>query len=258
MQQGALSGEVSSSEKAVSEMTLKLDQLPIPPPEMKKINPFMLNANALLSQGLKTAQKCDFVEENLALSDLRWKKNVTERMRSLDDLRMRTPTDNECSQLNIPNDRLNMDCVQSLLLLCGGCVGVRFSSEELQQLVSLASSCDALYKKVDAAFKSLSKLEKAKRLLKSYEILQSEKNFQEENVEVSAESSSSSVSVDQSLHNETEIKIPKAVFCLEDDNIISMHHLIESYYELLFLVQIKVKLKNKLLPSAAMRSEKGL
>ena len=252
------------------------NDLPIPPVE-KKVNPFMLLPNAL--QGLKSVEKHRFAEEDFFLNELAWKKNVTERMRALDDSRMRTPTDKECSELNIPNDRLNIHSMKSILLLCGGCVGVRFTSEELQQLDLLTASCEEVYKKVDFAFKAIPQKARTRRLKGQYNSNYSDSTASD----ISAVSGldglcsgivavSSSISIAEKLDDVTITSGETAVSTigttgttlltafsedLDAGDLIHLHLLLDSYFELVRRIQNLVKMKNERVPSEAERSEKG-
>lgn len=213
------------------------------------MNPFMLNVNMLKRNTLKTTEKCRFIDEILSTVTLCRKKNMTERMRAVDDVRMRTPTEIECSNLNIPNDRLNLHSVQSLLLLCGGCVGIRFTSEELQQLVSLSRACETLYTQVDCLFKSLPQSSKTRRIEVPY--------HNDHSVEMSSSSSGLS-SVESGVDHGGEVGSTSSSSDLDDRNIIQLHCLIDSYFELVEQIQKIVKKKNESLPSEPERKEKGL
>lgn len=239
----------------LSRATADSNELPIPPSEGKRINPFMMNINLLQGNVLKTTEKYRFAHENLSLTILNWKKNLTERMRALDDLRMRTPTEEECSDLNIPNDRLNFHSVQNILLLCGGCVGIRFTSEELQQLVSLSGACETHYLKIDLSFKALHQAARTRRLKGPYS---SDSN----NEHTSLKSSSSSPSGPSLLKPEEEIGRNAACTLHNEDfdavDIVSVHCSIDSYIRLIKEIQVIVQKKNETLLSKTEREEKGL
>ena len=235
--------------------TIDSNELPIPIEEIKRINPFMLNVNMLQRNTLKTTEKCRFIDEIMSSVTLCWKKNMTERMRAVDDIRMRTPTEIECSNLNIPNDRLNLHCAQSLLLLCGGCVGIRFTSEELQQLVSLSRSCETLYAQVDCLFKALPQLSKTRRIEVPYH-----NDHPVTSLIFSSSSSSSSgpPSVKSGVDNVGEEGCTTYSADHDDQKIIQLHCLIDSYFELVEQIQKVVMKKNESLPSEAERREKGM
>ena len=73
---------------------------------------------------------------------------------------MHNPQDEECKLLNIPNDRINLHVKKNLLFLCGGGVGVRFTSDDLKnldiitkELVELWNIIENIYKILDANMK---------------------------------------------------------------------------------------------------------
>ena len=142
--------------------------LPMPPPRIT----FPTSGGPTALRKTETEKK-RFTMLDMTLQEDRWKKNLTERMRELDDIRMRVPVPEECTELNIPDSRLNLHSLQNILLLCGGCVGVRFTGDELPALIASTTSCEALFVKIDSAFKALPTTDKNRRLHGPYEVIES-------------------------------------------------------------------------------------
>jgi len=84
-----------------------------------------------------------------------WKASVSSRMRTLDDVHKHAPLEEECGELNIPNDRLDLHRMQDMLFLCGGCCGVRFSSEEMLHLGNLRAELQPAWDALDGQFQSM-------------------------------------------------------------------------------------------------------
>jgi hypothetical protein len=211
---------------------------------MIRPNSLLFDALLLHQKGLRTSQKnTAFIDESFDQFDSTWSKNVTERMRALDDIRMRTPTQRECQKLNIPGDRLNLHNTPSILLLCGGCVGVRFTTEEIQKLVSITTSCETLYKIIESDYKALPQSFKIRRLKGSYNE-QSEKT--DNNV---VDSNFSPPSLPHFCPNH-----PEDTDAFE---IIKLHRAIDLYLKFVIEIQVLVKLKNNSILSQAERSLKG-
>ena len=78
---------------------------------------------------------------------------ATERLRQLDYFYMHSPQEQECSILNIPNDRINLHSKKSLLFLCGGGVGVRFSSDDLKFLEVISNQLSGLWRNLESFYK---------------------------------------------------------------------------------------------------------
>ncbi len=72
------------------------------------------------------------------------RNNIVERIRYFDQCRLYTPTLSERSRVNIPSsiERVNITVLKHLLALCGGCAGVRFSTEVLSR--DIYSNCLSL------------------------------------------------------------------------------------------------------------------
>ncbi|KAJ1397356.1 hypothetical protein B484DRAFT_458719 [Ochromonadaceae sp. CCMP2298] len=81
--------------------------------------------------------------------------SATDRLRELDSVRQHTPLPAEVSLLNLTPYRLNLHDSQTLLHLCGGLVGVRFSSTDLTALLGLSKRMVTCWAGLDAQHKSM-------------------------------------------------------------------------------------------------------
>lgn len=127
------------------------------PPPM--FSPLQIGSTSMLK---KRAENLKFVSYDLATYSTSWKVSVNERQRLLDKLHLHTPTPEECKDLNIPSDRLDLLTLKNIFYLSGGCVGGRFSSEEFlfvqQTLRGMSQSwleLDSIYRSLDAAEKKI-------------------------------------------------------------------------------------------------------
>ena len=200
-------------------MEEKTIDLPMPPPRM----PIPSGGAGLRKT---ETEKKRFTMLDMTLQEDRWKKNLTERMREVDDIRMRAPVPEECTELNIPDSRLNLHSLQNILLLCGGCVGVRFSGDDLQELIASTTACETLFVKIDAAFKTLPTTAKNRRLHGPYEVTES--------------TSSSSV---RCLHPD-DIAVGS-----ESIDVANVQYQLDGYIDKMRQLQILVRTKNATLPS---------
>ena len=94
-----------------------------------------------------------------------WKVSVADRMRHLDDLHKHAPLSEECVELNIPDDRLDLHSTRDILFLCGGCAGVRFSSEDFTTMSRSVSLLIPIWAQLESQFKTMDNASK-KRVLK--------------------------------------------------------------------------------------------
>jgi len=120
--------------------------------------------------GLKSLTKsvkltfCDKVLHPDESLSAQWKLSASDRMRQLDDIRKHAPLETECTDLNIPNDRLDLHRTQDILFLCGGCCGVRFTSDEMSLIGQLRSFLDPLWDAINRQFQGLDSAQR-KRVL---------------------------------------------------------------------------------------------
>lgn len=124
--------------------------------------------------GLKKAvQKKRIIEYNIDEYLNKFNLNAAERMRQLDLFRLHAPVPEECTLLNIPDDRLNLSKLSDILLLCGGNQGVRFSTTNLMDTKKHIGENDAAWAKVSAAYEVLTTAER-KLALESLEASRTE------------------------------------------------------------------------------------
>lgn len=80
----------------------------------------------------KKATPKAFVELEMSSERVtQWKKTATARMREIDSYRLHVPEPGERKKFGIPEstDRVNLQDQKHLMVLCGGYVGVRFTTE---------------------------------------------------------------------------------------------------------------------------------
>jgi len=104
----------------------------------------------------------DYDFSNFMYHSERYSKNPTMRLRDLDSIRLHNPVSEETSLLNISSYRMNINNLNDVLYLCGGLVGMRFTSDELllvlsktKRLVSLWDALDECYKALDPSCRKL-------------------------------------------------------------------------------------------------------
>jgi hypothetical protein len=135
------------------------NSLPIPPPSAGRPNPFGgLGAITGVLRAVEKKKNITDYEVNSFLGHRQ--KNPTDRMRELDSIRMHTPQQEEIELLNISSSRINLLVTQDILFLCGGLVGVRFSSEELMSLIELIKSASSAWLQIGEQFKNMSQASK--------------------------------------------------------------------------------------------------
>ncbi len=76
-------------------------------------------------------KKVKLADINIEISNDKWKKTPTVRMKEIDDYHMYKPLAEEVDLFKIPNssERLDLHLLSDILILCGGFCGARFSSE---------------------------------------------------------------------------------------------------------------------------------
>jgi hypothetical protein len=117
--------------------------------------PFMLGGNGgggMLKKAVEKKKLVDYdITELLKTTSI----SPTDRMRQLSLLHMHSPTAEETKLLNIPDDRLVLFQLKSMLLLCGGMRGTRFETEDLATLRQLSSDMETTWGALDKAFNAL-------------------------------------------------------------------------------------------------------
>jgi hypothetical protein len=83
-------------------------------------------------------------------------KNVMERLREMAYIHMHTPQTEEVELLNVSTYRMSLLVTQDVLYLCGGLVGVRFSSEDLVTIQRLTKKMATLWSNNSEIFKNMS------------------------------------------------------------------------------------------------------
>ena len=137
--------------------TMTDSSLPMPP-ALASIRPaFLLPGGGLLKEKQCKRRITEYDVESF-LGPRR--KNATDRMRELDSIRMHTPLQEEVDLLNVTPYRMNLLVTQDILYLCGGLVGVRFSSEDLMALLQLHKRMTATWNELSESFKSMSSVAK--------------------------------------------------------------------------------------------------
>jgi len=111
--------------------------------------------------GLRSTKdkKVAFAEKNFdpnsEIREKQWKMAISSRMRFLDDVHKHVPLQEECKDLNIPDDRLDLHRTQDIMFIAGGCSGVRFSTEEMALIGQLRSELQPTWDEVDNHFQRL-------------------------------------------------------------------------------------------------------
>ncbi len=124
----------------------------------------------LTSASLPKTVKVNFADTDVdGLFRSRSDTSIVERMRRLDSIHMYRPSPDECTFLNLPNERLNALRVQDILQLCGGNFGVRFTTEELLTLNKVTKEMSASWQDIVIIFEKLAPSDR-KVLLKSLEV----------------------------------------------------------------------------------------
>lgn len=127
--------------------------LPVPPPPMLGLGKLGLGGGFALKPRAKPEKITDYkIDQFLHHRG----KNSTERLRELDKIRMYTPLPEEVELLNVTPYRMNLLVVQDLMYLCGGLVGVRFSSEELLELIRFTKGLSSTWTEIGSIFHGMS------------------------------------------------------------------------------------------------------
>mmetsp|Transcript_24574 Transcript_24574/g.49281 ORF Transcript_24574/g.49281 Transcript_24574/m.49281 type:complete len:345 (-) Transcript_24574:94-1128(-) len=80
-------------------------------------------------------------------------KSATERLRDLDFIHLHTPHEDEVVLLNVTPYRMDVTSMQDVMYLCGGLVGVRFSSDDLATLMKATKSMSLLWEEISELYK---------------------------------------------------------------------------------------------------------
>ncbi len=112
-----------------------------------------------------------------------WKMSIDERMRSIDSFKLYKPIKEECDELNIPDDRMDLTQLNSLMVLSYGNVGARYSTEEMNVLVQQAIKLNEIYTEITTLYQSVSAGVRKKKL--TTDLLNSQEFSEEETTLVS-------------------------------------------------------------------------
>ena len=176
--------------------------------------------------GLKSRLKKKFIDESFIISDLEL-KTPTERLREIDSLRMYTPLQIERDTLRIPEsiERLNLHLQHHIMLLCGGCAGIRFSSEEMREIISVVGSMETKFQILENKYQELSST--AKKYKKSTMSLTSE---------VELTGTEGNIQIEGLNNQNVEIR--------DCQQALQFHEIANEYTEFLRTVQNLVRCKN--------------
>lgn len=161
-----------------------MDEPPPPPPS---IHPNRLAGVAFAIVGSHALKKRSNANEqitHIGQTDDKSPKTVQKRMELFGKIQMYKPTAEECLKLNIPDDRLDIHSVQSILSLCGGFKGIRFSSDELKDWSRRTFTMKQIFMELERKFNSMSS--KSKKIEASH-IDSPDSAFDPSDVEVARE-----------------------------------------------------------------------
>lgn len=82
-------------------------------------------------------------------------KSPAERLRDLDYIRMHTPYEDEVAILNVTPYRMDILSSQEVMYLCGGLVGVRFSSEDLMTILKTTKKMTSVWEELSVLFNNM-------------------------------------------------------------------------------------------------------
>lgn len=117
----------------------------------------MLPATIFLKPAIlkKTEEKKSFIDHDILQYITAYSSSINERMRIIDKFHFHSPVEQECKLLHIPDDRINILYLKELLFLCGGGVGVRFTSEDLHLLTSVSHKMAALWSELEQLYNAM-------------------------------------------------------------------------------------------------------
>lgn len=113
---------------------------------------------------LKTKVETEFIAISIPPAEERWVMSVSDQMRFIDGIRMYKPLNSECAALNIPDDRLNINHLKSILYLSGCQKGKRFTTDEYKVVRAIVDLMGPLSTAMEELFHSLSLPMKKRKL----------------------------------------------------------------------------------------------
>ncbi|RYH23643.1 hypothetical protein EON65_17645 [archaeon] len=150
-----------NSESTDQGMVTNVDSnLPSPPEAPTHIQPPITPAsNLIFSANLKSTLKSQvkflpFVDYDVASYIGHRGISCAERQRELDFFRFHTPTESERTDVHLPSGRINLHSTKEVFFLCGGLVGVRFESSELQHVTHLCADMTTRWNKLSNIFET--------------------------------------------------------------------------------------------------------
>jgi len=105
----------------------------------------------------KAKKKVPFADIDLTLSPDKIKKSPTNRMRDIDTFRLHVPPEEERSDFKIPEsmDRINIHDHKNVMVLCGGHVGLHFTSQEISDIMRLTGELERAFRTLEDYFSKL-------------------------------------------------------------------------------------------------------
>ena len=189
----------------------------------------------------------DLTEETLASKQ--WKMTASARMRYLDDIRKHSPLPDEASFLNIPEGRLDLHILKSVLYICGGCAGARFTTGDFGVAKELICVMEQTWANMDKSFKGLSSAQKKFVLDEAFVVPPSpptsatdEESQDEQDEDEEKEEGEREIDRDRE-------SLPEGV----DAEIVAFHRLADEWSRHARTLQDLVRLKQASLPSAEER-----
>ena len=207
-------------------------------------------------------KKFKFVERDLSeasLGEKQWKMTIAERMRYLDDARKHSPLSDECAFLNIPEGRLDLHTLKSILYVCGGCAGARFSTNDFTLAKDLIATMEKVWNEMESAYKALSAAQRKVVLDQPYIISPPSPSTGKEEEEGTNDNNTDTEKTEKSAgdtdsgSDEEEEEEPAPLPDDVDAGVVGFHRLADQWCRLANTMQDLVKVKQSSLPTAEER-----
>lgn len=201
-------------------------------------------------------KKYKFVERDVgeaSLGEKQWKMTIAERMRYLDDARKHSPLTDECAFLNIPEGRLDLHTLKSILYVCGGCAGARFSTDDFTLAKDLIASMEKVWKEMESAYKALSAAQRKVVLDEHYIISPPSPSAGKDEADGTGESNADTGKTEKSVSSDSDEDEEEEPAPLPDDvdaGVVGFHRLADQWSRLANTMQDLVKTKQSSLPTA--------
>jgi hypothetical protein len=190
--------------------------------------------------------KLRFVEKDVSeggLGEKQWKMTISERMRYLDDVRKHSLLSDEAAFLNVPDGRLDLHMLKSILHVCGGCSGARFSTENFLMVKELIADMEPAWAGMEASFKKLG-VPQRKIILENTYIVEPPAA-----AETTEEAEDNDDPDEEEEGGVTLPPLPEGV----DADVVAFHRLADSWCRLADRMMVVVKEKQSSLPSTEER-----